>query len=136
MYYDFCPDCGAALDPGESCDCKKNAGIAPPSDTRSEIAEQSALSRPSDVIIEDSLPNVKPLILVQQLPIIEEHLRDFKATVDASVNEAMSLVCTADSLQAVKSARADLNKKFAELEEQRKAVKRAVLAPYEQFETV
>ncbi len=23
-YYNTCPWCGASLDPGESCDCKKN----------------------------------------------------------------------------------------------------------------
>lgn len=23
-YYHTCPDCGASLDPGEHCDCKKN----------------------------------------------------------------------------------------------------------------
>ncbi len=23
MYYDECPNCGAALDPGEKCDCKQ-----------------------------------------------------------------------------------------------------------------
>ena len=24
-YYHICPDCGAALDPGETCDCKRGA---------------------------------------------------------------------------------------------------------------
>ena len=24
-YYRSCPDCGAALDPGEHCDCRKNS---------------------------------------------------------------------------------------------------------------
>lgn len=134
--YNTCPDCGAALDPGEICDCVKNAGIAPNSDTRTEIAEESALSQFPTDIISDRRPAVKPLILVQQLPIIEEHLLDFKSTVDARVNEALSLVCTADTLQAVKISRADLNKEFAKLEEQRKAVKKAVLAPYERFEAV
>lgn len=23
MYYNVCPDCGANLDPGEKCDCRK-----------------------------------------------------------------------------------------------------------------
>lgn len=24
-YYRICPDCGASLDPGETCDCKRGA---------------------------------------------------------------------------------------------------------------
>ena len=27
MYYNVCPECGAALDPGEKCDCKKERGV-------------------------------------------------------------------------------------------------------------
>lgn len=28
-YYRICPDCGAALDPGERCDCQDNEKAAP-----------------------------------------------------------------------------------------------------------
>lgn len=76
------------------------------------------------------------LIKVIQLPVIEEQLRTAKDFVDKTVSDAMSLVCTEETVQAVKSARADLNKQFAELEEQRKAVKAAVLDPYNRFEAV
>lgn len=76
------------------------------------------------------------LIRVTQLPIIEEHLRSMKETVDRRVEEALSLVCTEESIQSVKTIRADLNKEFQALEEQRKEVKKAVLGPYEQFEAV
>ena len=27
-YYKICPDCGAYLDPGESCDCREEEHIA------------------------------------------------------------------------------------------------------------
>ena len=27
MYYNICPECGVALDPGEKCDCKKERGV-------------------------------------------------------------------------------------------------------------
>lgn len=27
MYYHICPDCGANLDPGEKCDCKKEKAL-------------------------------------------------------------------------------------------------------------
>ena len=74
------------------------------------------------------------LIVVKQLPIIEERLRSASAEVDRIVSEAQALVCDEDSVKAVKAARADLNRRFTALEDQRKAVKAAVLAPYEAFE--
>ena len=76
------------------------------------------------------------LIRVTQLPVIEEQLRALKASIDQKVNDALSLACTHDTIQAVKSTRAELNKEFSSLEDQRKAVKKAVLGPYEQFESV
>lgn len=76
------------------------------------------------------------LIQVTQLPVIEERLRSVKDDVDSRVSEAVSLVCTEETVKAVKAARSDLNKQFQELERQRKAVKSAVLEPYEMFESV
>lgn len=76
------------------------------------------------------------LIKVTQLPVIEERLRSMQEQVKARTDEAMAMVCTPDTLTAVKATRADLNKDFAALEEQRKAVKKAVMGPYEAFESV
>jgi hypothetical protein len=76
------------------------------------------------------------LIRVAQLPVIEERLRAMKETVDKRVGEALALVCNEETVQAVKAVRADLNKEFQVLEEQRKAAKKAVIGPYEQFEAV
>lgn len=76
------------------------------------------------------------LIRVTQLPVIEEHLRSMKEAVDKRVGEALSMVCTEETVQSVKGLRACLNKEFQALEEQRKEVKKAVLGPYEQFEAV
>lgn len=76
------------------------------------------------------------LIAVTQLPVIEERLREVKATVEAAVAEAKSLVATEDTIQAVKTRRAELNKQFEALEKQRKAVKEQIMAPYNQFEKV
>lgn len=76
------------------------------------------------------------LVKVTQLPVIEEQLRTAKEYVDKAVAEAMSLVCTEETVQAVKATRADLSRQFAALEEQRKAVKTAVLDPYNRFEAV
>ena len=76
------------------------------------------------------------LIVVKQLPIIEENLRAAKEFVDKTVAEAMALVCTEETVQSVKATRTELNKQFAALEDQRKAVKAAVLDPYNRFEAV
>lgn len=76
------------------------------------------------------------LIVVRQLPIIEEQLRTLGAAIDAKVAEATAMVCTEETVKAVKKMRADLNAQFNALEEQRKAVKSAVMEPYLAFETV
>ena len=73
------------------------------------------------------------LIEVRQLPVIAERLRQVKDQIEAITSEASSLVCTAETVQAVKQKRADLRKQFDELEAQRKAVKAAVMGPYEEF---
>lgn len=76
------------------------------------------------------------VIRVTQLPIIEEHLRTLSAEIDEKVNLAVSLVCTEETVKAVKKVRSELTKQFAELEEQRKAVKNAVMEPYNSFQSV
>ena len=76
------------------------------------------------------------LIVVRQLPVIEEHLRSIKERTIQKVAEANAMVCSDETLQAVKAARTDLRKEFEELEAQRKQVKAAILAPYEQFDAV
>lgn len=78
----------------------------------------------------------KDIIVVKQLPVIVEQLQLIKADVTERVNKAMSLVCTEDTVKTVKNVRSELNKEFADWEEQRKSVKKAVLSPYEQFEIV
>lgn len=76
------------------------------------------------------------LIVVKQLPVIEEQLRRVKASVAKRVVEALSLVCTEDTYKDVKKERAALNKEFQELEARRREVKKAILAPYEAFEAL
>lgn len=75
------------------------------------------------------------IIRVTQLPVIEEQLRTLSAEIDEKVNLAKSLVCTEDTVKEVKKVRSELSKQFGELEEQRKAVKKSILAPYERFES-
>ena len=82
------------------------------------------------------MSNTAELIRVVQLPEIEEHLQSIKVAVTQKVNNALSLVCTEDTVKSVKAVRADLNKDLKDFEERRKAVKKAIMSPYEQFEAV
>lgn len=78
----------------------------------------------------------KGIIVVKQLPIIVEQLQEVKAEITAKVEQALSLVCTEDTVKDVKKVRSDLNKELKDYEECRKAVKKAIMTPYEQFEAV
>lgn len=82
------------------------------------------------------MSNTAELIRVVQLPEIEEHLQSIKVAVTQKVNDALSLVCTEDTVKSVKAVRAELNKDFKEFEECRKDVKKTIMSPYEQFEAV
>lgn len=72
------------------------------------------------------------IIIVKQLPIIQEQLQQIKSDVTKRVDEALNLVCTEDTVKSVKAVRAELNKEFAYWEDKRKAVKKEILKPYEQ----
>lgn len=76
------------------------------------------------------------LIVVKQLPVIEEQLRSVKMAIQNRVNAVLSMECTEDTYREIKKARADLNAEFRELESRRKAVKAQVEAPYKAFEKV
>lgn len=84
----------------------------------------------------DEFQQPQELIVVKQLPVIEERLKSLSDEIDTKVNSALALPCTEDNIKAVKAARADLNKTLNELEEQRKTVKNAIMTPYEQFNSV
>ena len=76
------------------------------------------------------------LIVVKQLPQIEEHLKELSLEVDKKVEKTKGLVCTEENVKTIKQIRADLNKEFKEVEAQRKIVKEQILAPYMQFEEI
>lgn len=75
------------------------------------------------------------LIVVTQLPVIEDQLLAVKASIEARVNEAKSLVCTEETYKQIKQVRAELNKEYSALEAKRKEIKKQILAPYERFES-
>lgn len=79
---------------------------------------------------------MQDLIVVKQLPQIEEHLKELSIDIDKKVENAKSLVCTEENVKTIKQVRADLNKEFKEVEQQKKMVKEQILAPYIQFEEI
>ena len=76
------------------------------------------------------------LIVLKQLPVIEEHLQTLSAQVDQRVDAALSMVVDETTYKSVKATRAELNKEFQELEERRKAVKSSIMEPYDKFNSV
>lgn len=76
------------------------------------------------------------IIVVRQLPVIEEQLRTVHDTILARVTEVLAMDCTEDTYKEVKKARSDLNAQYRMLEDRRKEVKAQIEAPYKQFEAV
>jgi hypothetical protein len=76
-------------------------------------------------------------ITVKQLPVIQHDLKTIGANVRKRIADLnlSKLVISDETLQYLKKTRAELNKDFAVYEEQRKAVKKVVLAPYDTFES-
>ena len=56
------------------------------------------------------------LIIVKQLPIIEERLKGLSIEIDEKVKYAKSLVVSDETVKDVKKVRAELSKEFKELE--------------------
>jgi hypothetical protein len=82
--------------------------------------------------------NINSLIVIKQLPIIEQMLEELSKDIDLKIETAKNMIPeNADEvLKYTKSARAELNKDFAELEERRKSVKKEIMKPYEDFEAI
>lgn len=80
--------------------------------------------------------NNHEMIVVKQLPIIEQQLKVVSAEIDAKVNGAIALVCTEENVKTIKEIRATLNKESKEYEDKRKQVKAEIMKPYEEFEAI
>ncbi len=86
------------------------------------------------MVAPETTGEAEQLIVIKQLPIIQEQLYMIKSQVEAVVADALAMEVTEDTVVAIKDKRAELNKMFAAFEERRKEVKKAVLAPYDAFE--
>lgn len=76
------------------------------------------------------------LITVKQLPIIEERLQSISEEIQAQTAEVLALTVTEETVKEIKKRRTEINKSFKDLEDKRKAVKAAVMAPYDAFEEI
>lgn len=73
------------------------------------------------------------LIVVRQLPIIEQQLLSLKEKWEKAAADAEAMVCNEETIQSCKKARAELNKELDALEERRKSIKREIMEPYNRF---
>lgn len=76
------------------------------------------------------------MIVIKQLPVIEQQLKAVSVEIDEKVKNAIALVCTEENVKAIKEIRANLNKESKAYENKRKQVKSEVMKPYEEFETI
>lgn len=76
------------------------------------------------------------LITVKQLPVIQEELRSLRERWQEKVEDARSMVCTEETVQAIKGIRAEMRKEFDEADSQRKLAKSQYMAPWDEVEAV
>lgn len=76
------------------------------------------------------------LIVVDQLPVIQEQLRALRDSWEQRAADAASMICTEETVQSLKTLRADMRKEFAEADTQRKAAKAKYMAPWDAVEVV
>lgn len=105
-------------------------------DKLAELGDHPGITHDSGEILPGPADLSTDIIVVRQLPIIEEQLMLIKDGIQTKVDYALSMVCTEDTVKDIKALRSELNKNFTELENKRKEVKSAIMSPYDQFEAV
>ena len=110
-----------------------DAAFAGFEDAQEEQLEIIPADDPEDPV-QEAPEHSEPIIYIKQLPVIEDRLKDMRDEVERITGEAKSLACSPETVQAVKTARTNLTRKFDELEDARKQVKATILAPLEKFE--
>lgn len=74
------------------------------------------------------------LIVVSQLPEIQENLRLLRESWEQRAKDAATMVCTEDTVQSLKDMRAEMRKEFQAADSQRKAAKDKYMAPWNAVE--
>ena len=93
-----------------------------------ETARLDALERKYAEPIEEK--GSTALITVTSLPEIQENLRALRERWEQKAADAAAMVCTEETVQAIKKMRADMRKEYEEADRQRKAAKAIYLAPW------
>lgn len=122
---ELCGICGSDIWPGEAVSWDENNQIC-----HAECMEKKEKEERKRGTVTGEL------IVVKQLPVIEEQLRTLKDRWEQLAADAKSMVCTEDTIQSVKAFRADMRKEFDEVEFLRKKTKQKVMEPYNRFEAV
>lgn len=84
--------------------------------------------------MQNEINELVPMLVCTQPPVISENLMDLQERVNSIIEMIIQLPKEPESVPQVKKTRADLRKYFDSLEEQRNAVKSAVMAPYNEAE--
>lgn len=81
---------------------------------------------------------INKLIIIKQLPVIEQMLDEMSKEIDVKIETALKLIPENPDrvLAETKKIRAELNKELAELETARKKVKTEIMQPYLEFEQI
>ena len=84
------------------------------------------------------MENNKSLIKLTQKPVITHVLLEYGAKVTSRIDELNinKMIVTEDTIATMKKLRAELTKEANDFEDQRKAVKNAILSPYSDFENI
>lgn len=72
---------------------------------------------------------MESLIVIEQLPVVREHFDRLKALWEQKAKDAEAMVCTEDTVQAVKAYRADMRKDYQEANAEFNAFLKAVMEP-------
>ena len=95
--------------------------------------EIMAPDMPNELSVAEALPAAE-LIVLRQLPVIEDRLREVKENIDKRVSDALSAAFDSGSIDVAKKIRAELNREAKEQDDLRKAIKNKAMEPITQFE--
>lgn len=76
------------------------------------------------------------VIEIVQLPIIEARLNQIMTEINTKIEAVLALDCSPETCKVIKKERAELNKMYQDMENRRKEVKKKILEPYKQFESI
>lgn len=77
---------------------------------------------------------MEDLIVIKQLPVIEEQFKNLSLEIDEKLKNVDKLECNEETVKEIKKIRAEFNKEAKEFGQVKKEIKDKVLAPYNEFE--